>query len=74
MDYFSSDQAQKYILMNFSLFGLYNLFDLLNFRKGKYQLKNTQIKSLHKLACCNFYFQNLDYVQGQKQNCHVTAF
>ena len=35
MDYFSSDQAKKYILMNFSVFDLFNLFDYLNFKKLK---------------------------------------
>ena len=33
MDYLSSDQARKYILINFSLFDLFCPFDLPNFEK-----------------------------------------
>ena len=34
MDYYlSSDQAKKHILLDFSLFGLFCLFDLSNFQK-----------------------------------------
>ena len=33
MDYSFSDQAKKYILLKFSLFDLFWMFDLSNFRK-----------------------------------------
>ena len=33
MEYLTSDQAKKYILVNFSLFDLFGLFDLSNFQK-----------------------------------------
>ena len=50
MNYLSSDQAKKYILLNFSLFDLFCLFDLSNFQKA--QLINMLTQIIRKF--CDF--------------------
>ena len=50
MKYLSSDQAKKYILVNFSLIDLFCLFDLLDFQK------KTTSNDWYNDLCDNIFF------------------
>ena len=51
MNYLSSNQVKKYIVLNFCLIDLFCLFDLLNFKKTQLFDPNCILRLVDTLVC-----------------------